>query len=117
MPAAAGAGERSRVRIAPAALCGVTRVTCLAEGDAAAKRPVAQQTGHHEGQGAEAGPPGCRAITGAGTRLVRAAHRGGLAIDAAGDDATAAAAVDAMIEETLYAAQAGRVVQDGLGRA
>jgi hypothetical protein len=117
MPAAAGTSERSRVWIAPTALCSVTRVTRLAEGDAAAERPVAQQAGHHEGQGAETGPPGCRAITGAGTRLVRAAHRGSLAIHAAGDDATTATAVHAMIKETLYAAQTGRVVQDGLGRA
>lgn len=109
------AGTADRVRITSAALCSVTRVARLAEGNATFQGPVAQQTGHQKREEAQAGPSGCFAVTATGTRLVRAAHRH-LVVHVTGD-ATAASAVRAMIEESLDAAQARRVVQDGLGRA
>lgn len=111
MPAATG----NRVRRTSAALRGVTRVARLAKSDAASQGPVAQQTGHQERQKAQAGPSGSFAVTGTGARLVGAARRH-LVVDATGD-ATAVTAIHAMIEESLDAAQARRVVQNRLGRA
>lgn len=109
------AGTADRVRRTSAALCSVTRVARFAEGNATFQRPVAQQTGHQEREEAQAGPSGCFTVTATGTGLVRAVHRH-LVVHVAGD-ATAAATVRAMIEETLDAAQTRRVVQHRLGRA
>lgn len=110
MPAATG-----NVRITSAALRGVTRVARLAKSNAASQGPVAQQTGHQERQEAQAGPSGSFAVTGTRTRLVGAARRH-LVVDAT-SDATAVTAIHAMIEESLDATQARRVVQNRLGRA
>lgn len=105
MPAAGTAG---RARITSAALRSVTGVARLAKSNAASQGPVAQQTRHQERQKTQAGPSGSSAVTSTGTRLIRATHRD-LVVHAAGDASTAAP-IHAMIEETFDATQARCVV-------
>lgn len=104
VPASGGVADVARV--APAPLSGVTSVAQLAEGDAALEGPVAQQARHDEGEGGQTSPPRGSSVAGARARLVRAAARR-LPVDAA-----RATPVDAVIEQSLDAAEAGRVVED-----
>lgn len=96
-------------RIASAALRGVTSVARFADSNTTAERPVTQQTRHYECEGAQTSPSRYLTVAGAGTRFVCAICCYVLTIYIVGDGATAAT-IRAVIEETLDAAQTGRVV-------
>ena len=102
------AGVPERVRVAPAPLGGVSSVTELAQRYAALERPIAQQTGHDEREGAETGPPGRPFVAGARAGLISATTHP-FAVDPA-----RAAPVHAVIEQSFHTAQTGSVIEDSV---